>query len=115
MRIRRASNPASPSRRPTVDGRVAFEAEALASLDSLFRTARRLTRSPADAEDLVQKTYHRFSGGADQFRRATNLGAWFSPIRKTPARTRAGARPRGAFPADSEAVDRAADLPHLGP
>ena len=33
----------------------AFEAEALASLDSLYRAAMRLTRVPADAEDLVQE------------------------------------------------------------
>ncbi|PYQ93486.1 MAG: hypothetical protein DMF96_29695, partial [Acidobacteria bacterium] len=35
----------------------AFEAEALAYLDSLYRSALRLTRVPADAEDLVQETY----------------------------------------------------------
>src|SRR5262245_40779768 len=34
-----------------------FEAEALAILDSLYRTALRLTRVPEDAEDLVQETY----------------------------------------------------------
>src|SRR6266536_1184614 len=35
----------------------AFEAEALALVDTLYRTALRLTRVSADAEDLVQDTY----------------------------------------------------------
>ena len=54
---------------PDADARIraAFEAEALASVDSLYRTALRLTRVPADAEDLVQETYLKAFRAADQF------------------------------------------------
>jgi RNA polymerase sigma-70 factor (ECF subfamily) len=34
----------------------AFESEALSFIDALYRTALRMTRSEADAEDLVQET-----------------------------------------------------------
>jgi RNA polymerase sigma-70 factor (ECF subfamily) len=57
-----------------------FFAEALTHVDSLYRTALRLTRSPADAEDLVQETYlkaHRFR---ESFRSGTNLRAWLFKI-----------------------------------
>src|SRR5207245_1183962 len=37
----------------------AFESEALSYIDALYRTALRMTRSEADAEDLVQETYIR--------------------------------------------------------
>ena len=38
-----------------------FEAEARPHLDTLYSTALRLTRSPVDAEDLVQDTLVRLS------------------------------------------------------
>jgi len=53
-----------------------FQAEALACLDSLYRTALRLTRVPADAEDLVQDTYLKAFRAADRFEPGTNLKAW---------------------------------------
>ncbi len=43
-----------------------FETDALASLDSLYRTALRLTHRPADAEDLVQETYLKAFRAAEQ-------------------------------------------------
>ena len=61
-------------------GRDDFERDALAHLDSLYSMAMRLTRSPADADDLVQDTYlkaHRFS---DHFEAGTNLKAWLFKI-----------------------------------
>src|SRR5256885_6220535 len=92
----------------------AFEAEALASLDSLYRAALRLTRVPADAEDLVQETYLKAWRAADQFQPGTNLRAWLFTILHNSARNRARDRAREALTVDSEAVERAIDLPPGG-
>lgn len=58
----------------------AFEAEALSFLDALYRTGLRMTRSEADAEDLVQETYIRAFRHRDQFTPGTNLKAWLFRI-----------------------------------
>src|SRR6476660_1813810 len=92
----------------------AFEAEALASLDSLYRAALRLTRVPADAEDLVQETYLKAFRAANQFEPGTNLRAWLFTILHNTARNRARDRARDTVTADSDAVDRAAEMPHGG-
>src|SRR3982750_2409060 len=92
----------------------AFEAEALASVDSLYRTALRLTRSPADAEDLVQETYLKAFRAADRFQPGTNLRAWLFTILHNTARNRARDRARDTVDIDSEIVDRAADAPPPG-
>jgi len=91
-----------------------FEAEALASLDSLYRTALRLTRVPADAEDLVQETYLKAFRAANQFEPGTNLRAWLFTILHNTARNRARDRARDTVAIDSEIVDRAADAPPPG-
>src|SRR5947208_13553475 len=88
-----------------------FEAEALASLDTLYRTALRLTRVPADAEDLVQDTYLKAFRAANQFEPGTNLKAWLFTILHNTARNRARDRARDTVSIDSEIVDRAADAP----
>jgi RNA polymerase sigma-70 factor (ECF subfamily) len=44
-----------------------FDRLALEQLDTLYRVARRLTRDPAAAEDLVQETYLRALRGRDGF------------------------------------------------
>src|SRR5438045_8326536 len=87
----------------------AFETEALACLDSLYRTALRLTRVPADAEDLVQETYLKAFRASDKFEPDTNLRAWLFTILHNTARNRARDRAREHVTIDSEAVDRAAD------
>src|SRR5215218_6537880 len=92
----------------------AFEAEALASLDSLYRAALRLTRVPADAEDLVQETYLKAFRAADRFEPGTNLRAWLFTILHNTARNRARDRARDTVSVDSEIVDRAADAPPPG-
>jgi len=89
----------------------AFEAEALASLDSLYRAALRLTRVPADAEDLVQDTYLKAFRAADTFRPGTNMRAWLFTILHNTARNRARDRARDTVAIDSDLVDRAADAP----
>jgi RNA polymerase sigma-70 factor (ECF subfamily) len=57
-----------------------FEVEALSFLDALYRTALRMTRSEADAEDLVQETYIRAFRFREQFTPGTNLKAWLFRI-----------------------------------
>src|SRR3954466_11110646 len=89
----------------------AFEREALASLDSLYRTALRLSRDRADAEDLVQDTYLKAFRAADRFEPGTNLRAWLFTILHNTARNRFRDRSRDAVTVDSEVVDRAADAP----
>src|SRR5881227_2872273 len=87
----------------------AFEAEALQAVDSLYRTALRLTRVPADAEDLVQETYLKAFRAIDRFEPGTNLRAWLFTILHNTARNRARDRARDAVTIDSEMVDQAAD------
>ena len=57
-----------------------FETDALQHVDSLYGAAMRLTRNPADAEDLVQETYLKAFRFARQFERGTNLKAWMHTI-----------------------------------
>ena len=92
----------------------AFEAEALASLDSLYRTALRLTRARADAEDLVQETYLKAFRAAHSFKPGTNLRAWLFTILHNTARNRARDRAREAVSVDSNVVERAAEVPLPG-
>ena len=57
-----------------------FEREVLPLLPSLYPAALRMTRNPADAEDLVQETYLRAYRGFSGFREGTNLKAWMYRI-----------------------------------
>jgi RNA polymerase sigma-70 factor, ECF subfamily len=57
-----------------------FEAEALAHAEALYRTARRVTRNPADADDLVQDTYLKAFRAAGRFEHGSNLRAWLFTI-----------------------------------
>jgi RNA polymerase sigma-70 factor (ECF subfamily) len=55
-------------------------AEALAYTRQLHAMAARMTRNPADAEDLVQETYARAYASFHQFSEGTNLRAWLNRI-----------------------------------
>lgn len=57
-----------------------FERDALMFLDQMYSAALRMTRNPADAEDLVQETYAKAYGSFHQFREGTNLKAWMYRI-----------------------------------
>ncbi|AZA09808.1 sigma-70 family RNA polymerase sigma factor [Corynebacterium pseudopelargi] len=57
-----------------------FEAEALPLLDQLYGGALRMTRNPADAEDLVQETYIKAFQAFESFQPGTNLKAWLYRI-----------------------------------
>jgi RNA polymerase sigma-70 factor, ECF subfamily len=57
-----------------------FERDAMPLLDQLYAAALRMTRNPADAEDLVQETYLKAYGAFGSFRPGTNLRAWLYRI-----------------------------------
>src|ERR1051326_1573422 len=92
----------------------AFETEALASLDSLYRTARRLTPDRATAWDRVRETFLKAFRAGDRFEPGTTLRAWLFTILHNTARNRARDRARDTVSIDSEAVERAADQPAPG-
>ncbi|MCW2833921.1 MAG: polymerase sigma factor [Nocardioides sp.] len=65
----------------TADERSArFERDALPFLDQLYGAAMRMTRNPADAEDLVQETFAKAYSAFHQFKPGTNLKAWLYRI-----------------------------------
>ena len=49
-------------------------------MDGLYGAALRMTRNPADAEDLVQETYLKAFRGFEGFKEGTNLKAWMYRI-----------------------------------
>jgi RNA polymerase sigma-70 factor (ECF subfamily) len=85
-----------------------FAQAALSYIDSLYGTALRLTRRPADAEDLVQDTYLKAFRASHQFERGTNLKAWLFTILHNTYRNMRRHDGRSPVDVDSEAVERAA-------
>jgi len=64
----------------TAERSARFERDALEFLDQMYSAALRMTRNPADAEDLVQETYAKAYASFHQFREGTNLKAWLYRI-----------------------------------
>ncbi len=71
---------ASASAETTAERSARFERDALEFLDQMYSAALRMTRNPADAEDLVQETYAKAYASFHQFREGTNLKAWLYRI-----------------------------------
>jgi RNA polymerase sigma-70 factor (ECF subfamily) len=57
-----------------------FEAEALVHLNTLHRTALRMTKNEGDADDLVQDTYMKAYRFWDKFEEGSNCRAWLFKI-----------------------------------
>ena len=57
-----------------------FAEQATPFIDQLYAAAVRMTRNPADAEDLVQETFVRAYRGFGSFQDGTNLRAWLYRI-----------------------------------
>jgi RNA polymerase sigma-70 factor (ECF subfamily) len=57
-----------------------FERDAMPFVDQLYGAALRMTRNPADAEDLVQETFLKAFAAFHQFEPGTNLKAWLYRI-----------------------------------
>ncbi|NGN70003.1 sigma-70 family RNA polymerase sigma factor [Streptomyces sp. A7024] len=72
--------PAKGSGESAEERNARFERDALGFLDQMYSAALRMTRNPADAEDLVQETYAKAYASFHQFREGTNLKAWLYRI-----------------------------------
>jgi len=57
-----------------------FTEQAMPLLDQLYAAALRMTRNPADAEDLVQETFLKAFAAFGSFTQGTNLRAWLYRI-----------------------------------
>src|SRR5213596_604693 len=57
-----------------------FAEQAMEHMSSLYTAAMRMTRNPADAEDLVQETYLKAYRGFGGYEEGTNLKAWLYRI-----------------------------------
>ncbi len=57
-----------------------FSRDVLPYLDQLYAAGMRMTRNPADAEDLVQETFAKAYASFHQFQEGTNLKAWLFRI-----------------------------------
>jgi RNA polymerase sigma-70 factor (ECF subfamily) len=57
-----------------------FEADAMQFASQLYSAALRMTRNPADAEDVVQETFLKAYRAYGSFQEGTNLKAWLYRI-----------------------------------
>src|SRR3954454_16825120 len=71
----RRSQPAQGLAWPAVADQSKFSDLAMEYMPSIYSAALRMTRNPADAEDLVQETYLKAYRAFDRFQQGTNLKA----------------------------------------
>jgi RNA polymerase sigma-70 factor (ECF subfamily) len=110
-----ASRATTSDAAPGRDAADPFEAEALACIDSLYSAALKLTRSPADAEDLVQDTYLKAFRASTRFERGTNLKAWLFTILYNTHRNARRDAGRDPVDVDSHIVDMTPSSPGADP
>jgi RNA polymerase sigma-70 factor (ECF subfamily) len=79
---REVSDISAPTRSEESDAELTarFERDAIPLLDQLYGGALRMTRNPADAEDLLQETMVKAYAGFRSFKKGTNLKAWLYRI-----------------------------------
>jgi RNA polymerase sigma-70 factor (ECF subfamily) len=70
----------TPPRETDAELTARFERDAIPLLDQLYGGALRMTRNPADAEDLLQETMVKAYAGFRSFREGTNIKAWLYRI-----------------------------------
>ncbi len=73
------SVPATKARTSMAD-QANFEADAMQFAPQLYSAALRMTRNPADAEDVVQETFLKAYRAYGSFQEGTNLKAWLYRI-----------------------------------
>jgi RNA polymerase sigma-70 factor (ECF subfamily) len=72
--------PVDQQQETTEERAARFERDAMPLIDQLYGAALRMTRNPADAEDLVQETFLKAYSAFGTFRAGTNLKAWLYRI-----------------------------------
>lgn len=88
-----------------------FVDAALAHADALYRTALRVTRNPAEAEDLVQDTYLKAFRNEGRFETGSNLRAWLFTILMNTWRNRRRDAGRDPLAAGADELDRIEERP----
>jgi RNA polymerase sigma-70 factor (ECF subfamily) len=78
--VREGAQGRAPADETPEQRRERFDRTAIPLLDTIYGGALRLTRNPADAEDLVQETFLRAYNAFHQFEPGTNLKAWLYRI-----------------------------------
>ena len=87
----------------------AFEDLAMPLFPALYNIAHWLSRSPTDAEDLVQETFLKALRGFSTFEPGTNFKAWiFRILRNTWLTSRTGLAARSTVSLEDELIDSAA-------
>jgi RNA polymerase sigma-70 factor (ECF subfamily) len=82
-----------------------FERDAMPLLDQLYGAALRMTRNPADAEDLVQETFAKAFAAFHQYKDGTNLKAWMYRILTNTFINSYRKKQREPLQSDSEGVE----------